>query len=78
MVINHIHFEVPPCCQGSLTAALCEGEQSRKCRTKKYGSGTQLPRCWHVPGAAAGSCLAGRCRCWCRPRFPEDKREGGG
>lgn len=40
MVINHIHFEVPPC---SATAALCEGEQSPKRRTKSTGAG---------PGAA--------------------------
>lgn len=48
MVINHIHFDVPLCCQGSLTAALCEGEQSRKCRTKSMGAG---PSC-----RGAGAC----------------------
>lgn len=30
MVINHIHVEVPPCCQSGQTASLCEGEQSPK------------------------------------------------
>ena len=48
MVINHIHFEVCPCCQGSLTAALCGGEQSPKCRMKSPGAG---PSC---RGAGAG------------------------
>lgn len=54
MVINHIHFEVPPCCQGSLTAALCEGEQSRKGRTKSMGAG---PSC-HGAGACREPPLA--------------------
>lgn len=54
MVINHIHFEVPPCRQGSATAALCEGEQSPKCRTKSMAAG---PSC---RGAAV---------CRCRPRL---------
>lgn len=37
------------------------GRTKPKVSDEKYGSGTQLPRCWRVPGTGAGSCLAGRC-----------------
>lgn len=72
MVISHIHFEVPPCCQGSPNGGSVQRRAKPKVSDEKYGSGTQLPRCWRVPGAAPGSCLAGRCRWWCRPRLAEE------